>query len=523
MRSWIKRLGVSWLWSHDLTAKLSRWQGLNLALALGCSFFLLVVSLQYTLETLWEQAIQVIEGEIEHQADTIGRLLVFEFSHLTELLAPAALEDNPDLELALTRRLWEKVTFNESIRGLELIAASPDAEGRYLTYSYYAAPLAPGVGKGGPQKQRQKFSGPERFLLETIHREQRVDKTLLEAINRGTKLESELIWRYFPLYIPQADRGAIYWGALKVGISREALRRFYAMLDQDRLFLQRLLTWVALLGALTALFLGLSGSLWLNRHFTAPIRAQSQLGAWLTEEAGTDLESLWYHLQHLPTLGISDYEHLKATQLQLAQVARQLAHRLLVQEPEAARGRLQQILATRLPPGHPGWHLWQEMSRPQSADWAVFDPNPLLRQSRQLLELLLPPTLNLETAESRWPRLAGRQDEICQALLLLLDFLLTSDHELKGIQWQTLTPAPNRLQLVIAFQGRAWSPAEVARWLSPARTEEPGCWNLLLAQAIARRHLGELEISPRAEGGLRLALTLPAAGEEAEGVPPPAA
>ena len=44
---------------------------------------------------MWDQATQSVRIEIEREADTIARLLVFEFSHLTELET----QRNPDSEV----------------------------------------------------------------------------------------------------------------------------------------------------------------------------------------------------------------------------------------------------------------------------------------------------------------------------------------------------------------------------------------------------------------------------------------
>lgn len=521
MRSWIKHLRFGGLRGQDLAAKLSRWQGLNLAVALGFSCILLFISLHYSLETLWDQAAREIQGEIERQADTIARLLAFEFSHLTELLTSTSPPDEVLQDLSLARRLWEKVTFNESIRGIELIAAAPNAEGQYLTYSYYAAPLTTAAAKAGPQKKWQAFSGPEKSLIQIIHREQRVDKALLEAINRGTKVEGELILRYFPLYIPQPERGALYWGVLKVGISREALRRFYELLDEDRLLLRRLLSLVALLGSLAAFFLGLGGTVWLNRYLCQPVRAYGRLGEWLQADGELDLDSLCYHLKRLPTQGTVDFDLIKESHLRLAQASRSLATRLLAQEPEACRGRLQQRLAATLPAAHPGWHWWQELSRPQPQAWAVFDPNPDCQRLRQLLALLLPAEVPFSSRETPLPFLAGRREEIIQALLYLIDFVTGPDNNLKEVEWATAVKMPDQVALELRWRGRLYDQGELASRLSPAQAPEQVWWNLLLARAIARRHAGELQILAPPEGGLHFILTLPAAREafDASGQP----
>lgn len=499
-----------------VAARLNRWQGYNLALVLVASLALLFISLHFALENLWQRAARSIQVETERQADTIARLLVFEFSHLQDLRLAAAGVTDQAVDGAIQRRLWEKVTFNEAIRGLELIAANPDAEGRYLTYSFYNLPARPDAAGAGPQKAWQSFSGPERTLINLIHREQRVDLGLVEAINRGTKIEGELLLRYLPLYLPQPEKGALYWGVVKVGISSEALRRFYVLLDEERLFLRRLLTAMALISAVSALFLGLAGSNWLNRHLTLPIRRQAELEARLSAAPGVDLESLRYHLSQLPTQEIVEYERVKAGYLRLVDLGRELGRSLVTLAPEACLGRWQQRLATVLPASHPTWNLWLELTSVPDQPWANLELGPWLAKIRTLLAAALPSGVQLAVSESPVPPVAGKLRDLLQAFLLLGAFAL-QEVDADGVcSWRTETSPTDGLRLKLDFPGRSYQEEECRRWLALNQGEMPCQWTLALAAALARQHGGRLEVSPRPGGGLQLLFQLPAARIEAD-------
>ncbi len=109
---------------------------------------------------MWDQATQAVRVEIEKEADTIARLLVFEFSHLTELET----QTNPDssVDERVKRLLWEKVTFNEIIRGIELIHRQCRSSGP--TSDVFLFPLEPPGARIGarPPKSPKKLLGSGR-------------------------------------------------------------------------------------------------------------------------------------------------------------------------------------------------------------------------------------------------------------------------------------------------------------------------------------------------------------------------
>ena len=97
-----------------LATILFRREALVFLITLVCAVIIFILSLGVIFQTMWDQATQSVRLEIDKEADTIARLLVFEFSHLTEL----ATQVEPDraVDERVERLLWEKVTFNETYK-----------------------------------------------------------------------------------------------------------------------------------------------------------------------------------------------------------------------------------------------------------------------------------------------------------------------------------------------------------------------------------------------------------------------
>ncbi len=107
--------------------------------------------LNLTLNGLQNRTINSMKEAYEVEATTIARLLVLEFSSVKGLLQVTP-TSNTAMDQWIKDLIWEKVTFNEIIEGVELIQGQKDAQGRHLTYLFYrrAAPeLKP---MAGPQK-----------------------------------------------------------------------------------------------------------------------------------------------------------------------------------------------------------------------------------------------------------------------------------------------------------------------------------------------------------------------------------
>ena len=333
-----------------LATLLFRREALVFLITLVCSLIIFIFSLRLIFSTMWDQATQAVRIELEREADTIARLLVFEFSHLTELVTQA--NSDSAFDEIVKRRLWEKVTFNETIRGIELIHRQSDPQGQHLTYSYFPLSQREPESERGPQKALKSFSGPEGELIRLINREQRVDRNLLESINQGRKQESELLLRYFPLYIPLPDQGAVFWGVTKVGINADAMRRFLVLLEDEKAALRQTLAWI--MGGVTAfaLALGLLGFQRMSRKTAAPLSDYGIMNTALESGVGVDIESLLAHLNQQESQDVVEFETLQNFSRRLGETIKLLGERLIDSERQACSGRLAgQVNAG---PGGPG-------------------------------------------------------------------------------------------------------------------------------------------------------------------------
>ena len=96
--------------------------------------------LNLTLDGLQNRTINSMKEATEVEATTIARLLVLEFSNVKGLLNVTP-TSNTEMDQWIKNLIWEKVTFNEIIEGVELIQGQKDAQGRHLTYCFIAGRL----------------------------------------------------------------------------------------------------------------------------------------------------------------------------------------------------------------------------------------------------------------------------------------------------------------------------------------------------------------------------------------------
>jgi len=75
-----------------------------------------------TLDGLQNRTLKSMQEGAEVEATTIARLLVLEFSSLKGLMEVTPTSKTP-VDQLIKDLLWEKVTFNEIIEGIELIQA----------------------------------------------------------------------------------------------------------------------------------------------------------------------------------------------------------------------------------------------------------------------------------------------------------------------------------------------------------------------------------------------------------------
>jgi hypothetical protein len=497
--------------STPLASILFRREALIFLVTLVCSLIIFIFSLGLIFQTMWDQATQAVRLEIEKEADTIARLLVFEFSHLTELET----QENPDsaIDERVKRLLWEKVTFNETIRGIELIGRRSDPQGQHLTYSFF--PLRrESESEQGPQKALKNFSGLEGDLIRIINREQRVDKNLLDSINQGQKQEQEMLLRYFPLYIPLPDLGAVYWGVTKVGINTDAMRRFQILLEDEKIALRRTLAYIMGGVIAFALVLGLLGFRWISRKTAAPLTDYGTLDSTLERGVGIDIESLLAHLKQKESQGILELEQLQNFCLRLGGTIKSLGERLIDSERQACSGRLAARLAQvglgQGQPG-PGWGNWAGLFTPLGEEWRDVDLEPYFQQISSYLKAVLPQGSSLAEERQPIPPFYGCEANLVQAILFLVDFALMEMQPGGQLQWRVFPHQDGGVDLELSFPGQIYRQEDIPKLLQPFKTMTKLLSPLgpYLAAAIAQQHGGTLVIQPNPEGGLSLRLGIP--------------
>ncbi|AEB08020.1 hypothetical protein [Desulfobacca acetoxidans] len=496
--------GVASFGKTILATRLFWRQALTFILALFCLLFIFFLSLHLALDSMWDQATQSVRVEIEREADTIARLLVFEFSHLKELLDVQPQQQSP-LDEHVKRLLWEKVTFNKAIRGIELIHGPSDPTGRHITYSYYLSDIQSTEWEQGPQKSLKSLMGTEGELIEIINREQRVDKNRLESINRGPKPESEMLLRYFPFYIPLLDQGAVFWGVAKVGINTDALRRFLVLLDEEDTRLRWTLAWIMGVSVVLSLTIGLAGFYWLSQKTATPLTGYGKINAALQDSQGSDISSVLTYLARQKSYDIVEYEQVQFLCLHLGHVIQALGEKLIASERQASLGRLAgRVMAVRATD-------WSRLLQPLPLVWQEIDLHSLTTQINALLTAILPPgTLRLRE-DQPLSNMFGCPGYLVQAILSLADFALQEKTELAELSWHTWPLTAGGFGLVVGFGGRHYSQEEIFRLLRPLQTQTtpPPPLGPFLAAAVARQHGGRFDIQPGPQGGLQLRLEVP--------------
>ncbi len=498
--------------SIPLATMLLRREALIFVITLVCSLIIFIFSLRLIFATMWDQATQAVRIELEKEADTIARLLVFEFSHLTEL--ETLTSSDSAFDEIVKRRLWEKVTFNETIRGIELIHRQSDPQGQHLTYSYFPLSQREPESEQGPQKALKSFSGPEGELVRLINREQRVDPNLLESINQGRKQESELLLRYFPLYIPLPDQGAVFWGVTKVGINVDAMRRFLVLMEDEKTDLRRTLAWIMGVVTVFALVFGLLGFRRMSRRTAAPLSNYGIMNTALESGVGFDIESLLAHLNQQETQDIVEFEQLQNFCRRLGGTIKLLGERLIDSERQACSGRLAaRLMQARVGqdvPG-PGWKDWASLFTPLSEEWHEVDLEPYLQQISNFLTAVLPAGSSFREERQPIPPLYGSEANLVQAVLFLVDYALLEMQPGGELHWRVFPLKTGGGDLELSFPGRHFRQEDITRLLQPFQpgTETLPALGPFLAAAIADQHGGTLVMQPNPEGGLRLRLEIP--------------
>jgi hypothetical protein len=485
--------------------------------------------LNLTLTGLQDRTLGVIKNGAEGEATTIARLLVMEFSSHKGLLQVTPASDT-EVDKLIKDLLWEKVTFNVIIEGIELIQGQADVQGRHLTYLFYRREAPELKPMAGPQKIMKTFQGLELDLINSINEQQRVDNALQESVNRGPKQEGEMLLRYMPVYVLLADEGAVYWGVAKIGIDISRTRHLLALQseEQDRI---RKNIWLEIILSLT-----ISGVLAMSliyfwvRFITEPLKNLSRVAGDLQSAKPEEFDLWLENLRRVDSQGQAEVVVIQQVLERLGEAVPKLGQRLIDGEARACLG---QVMARGLPvlkaweaelaglEGGPAAEirarlntvfedlirLWWE----PEGEWAQLDITPGIERAWRLATMGLPAAVKGHWEVAPLPLVWGSAAALSLGTLYLLNFaveLLPPAGDL-GLKAE---PTPmGGVRLAVWVSGDRRSPAECQGWLNPFG--EPGrihgSLGPALAAAIASQHGGGLTVEPREPGGVTFFLTLP--------------
>jgi signal transduction histidine kinase len=485
-----------------------------------------------------------INREKEATSTNIARLIVLEITGLKNLLqvsaGPVTAAEQPIIDL-----LWGTVTFNPNIQRIELIQDQQDAEGKRLTFLFYRPP--PGERPMlGPQKIAKKFSGPEEELIAGINRWQKVDQKLLGDINQGPKKEGEMALRYFPVYVLVPERGAVYWGVAKVGISTAWARLTLADVFQQQEVVRWAISRTVILSVIiAALLFAVMIYPWVGR-LTEPLRNLAAVAREVNQGQPQEFPLWLENVRQLNPRGQPEVGGLQQVLLQFGTSILRLGQRLVSGESQACLGRVMgrnfrslEDLSGRLkdlerrgadqgqlPPQvkqEMGELLSELQARVQdmlhlwpagTPAWRRLDLVPALESAWRLMAPALPAGVRTNLDLKPVPPVWGSPAELPLAVLYLLDAL--ADHLDPGSQLQ-LTAAPTAaggVQIVIAATGLRPSGARWQEWLSfwQENGEIQEQLGPALAGAIVSQHGGTLTMDAKEKDGVVFSLLLPPPG-----------
>ena len=485
-----------------------------------------------------------IDREKEANSTNIARLIVLEITGLKNLLqvraGPVTSAEQPIIDL-----LWGTVTFNPNVQRIELIQDQQDAEGRRLTFLFYRSP--PGEKPPqGPQKIAKKFSGPEEELIAGINRWRKVDQKLLGDINHGPKKEGEMALRYFPIYILVPERGAVYWGVAKVGISTVWARLTLADVFQRQEMVRRAINRTVILSLIIAALLFVVMIYpWVGR-LTEPLRNLAALAREVNQGQPREFPLWLENVRQLNPRGQPEVGGLQQVLLQLGASIPRLGQRLVSGESQACLGRVMgrnlpalEDLSARLkdlegrgadqgqlPPQvkqEKGELLGELQVRVQdllhfwpagTPAWRRLDLVPALESAWRLIAPALPAEVRTNLDLKPLPAVWGSPAELPLAVLYLLDAL--ADRLDSGSQLQlAAAPTPaGGVQIIIAATGLRLSGAQWQEWLSfwQETGEVREQLGPALAGAIVSQHGGTLTMEVKEKGGVVFSLLLPPPG-----------
>jgi len=496
--------------------------------------------LNLTLDGLQDRTLKSMQEGAEREATTIARLLVLEFSSLEGLMKVSPTVDTP-MDQWIKNLLWEKVTFNEIIMGIELIQAQADPLGQHLTYRFYRREAPQLKPMDGPQKQPKSFPALEQDLIRRINEHQRVDNALQESVNRGPKEEGEMLLRYMPVHVLLAEEGAVYWGVAKIGIDTNRMRHLLILQSEEQDRIRRAI-WVEII-----LSLSISGVLAMSliyfwvRYITDPLKSLSLVAVDLKSAKPEEFDLWLENLKRVDPQGQVEVAVIQQVLERLGTAVPKLGQRLIDGEARACLGT---VMARGLPVLKAWVHELQGLEDREAggpartpggksaevraglalvlADfsrfwsdppgkWGEVDLTPGLERAWRLATLGLPAATTLHMELAPLPPVWGSAADLSLAGLYLLVFaadLLPPAGDL-GMRAE---PAPaGGVRLTVWVSGDRRSPGECQGWLNPFSGPGgiQGSLGPALAAAIAAQHGGGLTAAPRETGGAVLVLELP--------------
>jgi hypothetical protein len=497
--------------------------------------------LNLTLNGLQDRTLKSMRQGSEVEATTIARLLVLEFSSLKGLMQVTPTSKTPT-DQRIKDLLWEKVTFNEIIEGIELIQGQEDALGRHLTYMFYRREAPELKPMAGPQKVMKSFHGLELDMINSITTQQRVDNRLQESVNRGPKKEGEMLLRYMPIHVLLPDEGAVFWGVAKIGIDTSRMRHLL-LLQSEEQYRIRTDIWVEII-----LSLFISGLLAMSliyfwvRYITEPLKNLSLVAGDLRGAKPEELDLWLENLKRVDAQGQVEVAVIQQVLQRLGTAVPKLGQRLITGEGRACLGQVltrglpvlqawqadMQNLERQLAAGEIAESSHQKLvllqarfatvledlayfgSEPEE-EWGQVDLTPGLERAWRLVTLGLPAEVTPHLELTPLPPVWGSAAALSLAGLYLLTFAADLVAETGDLGLSTAPTPAGGVRLTVWMSGRRYTPQECQEWLNPFG--EPGGLQgplgPALAAAIAAQHGGSLTAAPREAGGAVFSLELP--------------
>jgi signal transduction histidine kinase len=528
---------------HSLRSRLLVWV---LIIYVSCLSVVLVLIpvIDTKLESFNETSSYYIERAKEAEATNYARIVVLELARMKDLLkvspGPMSTTDQPIIDF-----LWETITFNTSIDGIELIQGQRNPEGQHVTFRFYRQPQGE-APMPGPIKVMKVFSGLEGELIQGIDQWQKVDQKLLQFINHAPKKEGEMILRYFPVHVLLPGEGAIYWGVAKIGIDTGWSRRTLAdeRRRQDQLRLIFGLYIIMMLVVSAILFMGLMFySPWVRR-LTEPLSKLVTVAESLDDVRKPDEYALWLeNVKRFNNWGQAEVSGIQQVLLHLGNTIPKLGQRLATGENQACLGkvmgrslpdlqnlsaRLQALESQRSAQGQLPAPVQEEMQGlltrlevgvqdlmkllpAGSPAWQRLDLTPGIDSACRLVRSRLPAkaefTVNLQPLPLVW----GEPTDLHLAVLYLLDSIVDRLDPGGRVNLKATTSPAGGVRLVLEVFGSRLTASAWQDWLSfwhgPGEVQEE--LEPALAAAIVAQHGGNLTVQPQEKDGVIFSLELP--------------